>query len=112
MAAGFDRDQRAVGPFQIGRQQAVKVTDHDQRHVVGRVPILAHLLQLLAGQLIDFGALLAFQSQLHGQLLTGGMPQILAIQPALQMRVMAAVFTLDHLLGGVDGIVVEPGLGQ
>ncbi|MNY27244.1 hypothetical protein D3C86_1611400 [compost metagenome] len=108
----FDRDQCAVGALQIGRQQTIEVSDHNQRHVVGRVPILADFLQLLAGQLLDFCARGAFEAQLHGQLLTGGVTQVLTIQPALQMRVVTAVFALDYLFGGVDGVVVEPGLGQ
>ncbi|MNL08270.1 hypothetical protein D3C87_1289850 [compost metagenome] len=61
---------------------------------------------------MDFGTLGAFESELHSQLLAGGVAQILTIQPALQMGVMTTVFTLDHLLGGVDGVVVEAGLGQ
>ena len=64
------------------------------------------------GQVVNFCPLLAFEAQFHRQLVAGGVAQVLAIQPALQVRVMATVFALDHLLGGVDGVVVETGLGQ
>ena len=107
-----DRFQRAIGPLQIGWQQAIKVADHDQRHVVGGVPGVAHLLELFASQVIDLRTLRAFKAQLHRQLVTRGVAQILAIEPALQVRVVATVLTLHHLLGRIDCIVVKTGLGQ
>jgi hypothetical protein len=55
-----DGGKLAIRAVQIGRQQTVEVADDDQRHVIGRVPVLAHVLQLFAGQVIDFRALRAF----------------------------------------------------
>ncbi|MNH12372.1 hypothetical protein D3C79_719110 [compost metagenome] len=112
MLARGDRFQRAIRPLQIGWQQLVEVADHDQGHVVRRIPVLAHLLQLFTGQVIDLRTLRAFEAQFHGQLFAGRVAEVLTIEPALQVRVVAAVFTFDHLLGRVDSAVVEAGLGQ
>ncbi len=40
------------------------------------------------------------------------MAQVLAVEPALQVGVVAAVFTFDHLFGGIDRVVVDAGFGQ
>lgn len=55
----------------------------------------------------DFGTLRAFQAQFDGELIARGVAEILTIEKALQPCVMAAVFTFNHTLGGVDGVVVD-----
>ena len=112
MLARLDRLQLTPGTLQIGRQQFVEFADDDQGHVVRRIPGLAHLLQLLLGQMADFGALRAFQSQLDSQLIARGMTEVLTVEETLQPGVVPAVLTLDHPLGGVDSIVVDACLGQ
>ncbi|KPM74589.1 hypothetical protein AOG26_20250 [Pseudoalteromonas sp. UCD-33C] len=85
MFAGVNRVKRAVGAFEIGRQQLVEVADNDQGHVVGGVPGLAQLFQLVAGQVLDFGPLGAFEAQLDGKLTAGLVAEVLAVQQALQV---------------------------
>ena len=110
--AGLHRLQGAVGALQIGGQQAIQFAHHDQAHVVGGVPILAHLLQPGQGQVTDFGSLGALEPQFHRQLVAGLVAQVLAVEPALQVRVMAAVLTLHHALGAGQGLVVQASVGQ
>ncbi len=73
----------AEGSFQVGGQQAVQATHHDQCHVVGRVPTLAQALDLLEGHVVEVGTLGAFQAQFRCQLLPGGVTDVLPVQPAL-----------------------------
>ncbi len=112
VVVGLDRLQCAKGPVQIGRQQAIELADHDQGHVVRRVPVLAYRLQLFAGQVLDPCPSGTFEAQFHGQLIAAAVPALLNIQPALQVRVVTAVLALDHLLGGGDIGVAEAGPGQ
>ena len=42
--AGVNRLEGTVGSLQISWQETVKVADDNQRHVVGRVPLLAYSL--------------------------------------------------------------------
>ena len=58
------------------------------------------------------GAFGAFETQFHRQLVAGAVPEVLAVQPALQVRIVAAVFALNHLLGLADALVGHLRAGQ
>ncbi len=85
MLARLDRVELAIGALQVGRQQFVEVADDNQGHVVGRVPMLAQGLQLIAGQVVDLRTFGAFEPQFDGQLVAGGVAKVLAVEQALQV---------------------------
>ncbi|MNH41193.1 hypothetical protein D3C79_1026440 [compost metagenome] len=58
--AGLGRFQFTIGTFQISGQQAIKPAHHNQAHVIGCIPVLAHIADLLQGHVSyrrAFGAL-------------------------------------------------------
>ena len=115
--ARFHRLQLAPGALQVGGQHAVQAADHDQAHVVGGVPVLAQFIHFFQGHVLHRGALGTLEPQLHRQLVAGAVAEVLAVQPALQVGVVPAVFTLDdalrHLQGvGIDTCVLEHGQQQ
>ena len=89
--------QFAVGAFRAGRQQAVQAANHDQGHVVCGIPAFAQGFHLLEGHVLEVGALGALQAQLHGQLVAAWVADVLAVEPALQVAVMAAVLAFYDL---------------
>lgn len=50
--------------------------------------------------------------RLHRQLVHGAAAEVLAVEPTLQVRVMAAALALDHPLGGGDARFVQFGAGD
>ena len=103
------RLQFAPGPFQVGWQHPVESADDDQAHVVRHVPAFADLLHLLQGHAVEIRTLGAFQPQLHRQLATGALADVLAVEEALQARIMPTVLAFDDAPGLGQVVLVELG---